>query len=42
MHVAAPEQNIAMQAKLKEIGVVYNQIAMNRSGLNPFADLATE
>lgn len=41
VHVAAPEQDAAMQAKLEAAGVVYHQVNISRAGLNPVQDLKT-
>lgn len=41
VHVAAPELDADMQAKLEQVGVVYHQVPMSRAGLNPFADFST-
>lgn len=41
IHVAAPEllENTQVMAELKQLGITANNIPMQRTGMNPLADL---
>jgi len=41
VHVATPDCNDLDLAKLEDQGVIFHQVSMSRSGLNPFQDLQT-